>query len=106
MPAQRGIGWNWQVKGVPANPNGKMLRWQYVSWQMCWVLFYYAQSMAALTTLSLVYALRTQTGPDEYAKKAVADALMGWSGAVWVWDRLNCAFRLVAALGVARWEMH
>ncbi|KAF2814356.1 uncharacterized protein BDZ99DRAFT_380904 [Mytilinidion resinicola] len=101
LPAQRGIGWNWQVKGVPADSNAKLPRWQYVGWQIRWTVFYYAQSVGALTALGLGCALRAQVGPDEHVKRAVANAIVGWSGATWVWDRLNCAYRLAAALGVA-----
>lgn len=101
LPAQRGIGWNWQVKGVPADTNAQLPRWQYVGWQIWWVVFYYAQSVGALTALGLGCALRAQVGPDEQVKRVAANAIVGWSGAVWVWDRLNCAYGLAASLGVA-----
>jgi hypothetical protein len=101
FPVHRGIGWNWQVKGVPADTYSKLPRWQYVGWQIWWVVFYYAQSVGTLTMLGLGCALRAQVRSDEYVKIAITNAIVGWSGAVWVWDRLNCAYRLAAALGVA-----
>ncbi|GAA90453.1 hypothetical protein AKAW_08567 [Aspergillus luchuensis IFO 4308] len=101
LPVHRGIGWNWQVKGVPADPHAKLPRWQYVGWQMWWVVFYYVQSMGTLAGLGLGCALRAQIRSDELLKTVVFNAIVGWSGAVWIWDRLNCAYRLAAALGVA-----
>jgi hypothetical protein len=99
LPAQR--GWNWQVKGVPIDPYAKLPRWQYIGLQLWWVVFYYVQSMGMLTGLGLGCALKAQVRPDELLKTIVVNAIVGWSGAVWVWDRLNCAYRLAAALGVA-----
>ena len=32
LPVHRGIGWNWQVKGIPADPDAKLPRWRYVGW--------------------------------------------------------------------------
>ncbi|GFN12541.1 hypothetical protein AtubIFM55763_003202 [Aspergillus tubingensis] len=101
LPVHRGIGWNWQVKGVPADPHAKLPRWQYVGWQMWWVVFYYVQSMGTLAGLGLGCALRAQIRSDELLKTVVVNAIVGWLGAVWIWDRLNCAYRLAAALGVA-----
>lgn len=101
LPAQRGIGWNWQVKSVPADPQAKLSRWRYVGLQIWWVVFYYAQSVGALSALGLGCALRAKVGRDEHVTIAIANAVVGWSGAVWVWDRLNCAYSLAAALGVA-----
>lgn len=100
LPAQRGIGWTWQVKGVPVDSNAKLPRWQYVRWQLWWTVFYYVQSVGALTMLGLGCALRAQAGPDEHVKRFIVNAIVGWSGAIWVWDRLNCAYRLAATLGV------
>ena len=89
------------MKGVPANPDAKLPKWQYVARQLWWVMFYYAQSVGALTVLGFGYALREQAGLNERAKSIFANAVVSWSGAVWVWDRLNCAYSFAAALGVA-----
>jgi hypothetical protein len=100
LPAQRGVGWSWQVKGIPVDPDAKLPRWRYVSVQLWWTVFYYLQSVGALAALGLGCAWRAQSGPDDHVKRAAANAVVGWSGAVWVWDRLNCAYKLAAVLGV------
>lgn len=28
------------------------------------------------------------------------DAVIGWSGAIWVWDRLNCFYSLAAVVSI------
>ena len=101
LPAQRGIGWNWQVKGVPSDPLAKIPRWHFVRRQIWLALFFYAQSIGALAAVGFGYALRAQLEPDRRVGRAIAGVVMGWSGAVWVWDRLSCAYSLAAALGVA-----
>jgi hypothetical protein len=101
LPAQRGIGWNWQVKNVPEDPYARLPRWQYVWCQLRWAVLYYVQSVAVLTILGMGCVLKAEPVSDELFMAVVADAVVGWSGAVWVWDRLNCAYLLAAALGVA-----
>lgn len=101
LPAQRGIGWNWQVKGIPADSEAALPKWQYVRRKAAWAIFYYLQSVVALTALGFGVALREQSDPDQKARTAVAGAIIGWTGAIWVWDRLNCAYSLAAAFAVA-----
>ncbi|QIW96627.1 hypothetical protein AMS68_002145 [Peltaster fructicola] len=84
LPTQRGIGWNWQIKDVPP---GHSNAWQHAQW----AIFYYAQSVVMLIIL----------GASLEGQGLLANAIVGWSGAIWVWDRLNCAYSVVAALTIA-----
>lgn len=100
LPAHRGIGWNWQVKGVPSDPYVHMSKWKYVRKHLGWSIFYYLQSVAALFILGFSYSMK-QSLTHGLFTKALVDVLVGWSGAMWVWDRLNCAYSLAAAVSVA-----
>lgn len=101
LPAQRGIGWNWQVKGIPTDSEAALPKWHYVRSKAIWVIFYYLQSTVALTALGFGIGLRERCTPDQKIESLVAGATVGWVGAIWVWDRLNCAYSLAAAFSVA-----
>lgn len=101
LPAQRGIGWNWQVKGVPADVDAKLPKWNYVGKQAVWSVIYYAQSVVTMTMLGFGMFLREHARPEKTFERTAANTVVGWAGAIWVWDRLCCAYCLAAALGVA-----
>lgn len=101
LPAHRGIGWNWQVKGVPTDPYTSLSKWQFIFKQACWSLLFYAESVIAMAVLGLAYDLDNLGEDNPTVKRTVATAVLGWSGAVWVWTRLNCAYCLAAAVTVA-----
>ena len=108
MAPHRGIGWNWQVKGVPKNPYADYARWKFVTSQVGWAIFYYLQSVVALVVLGWSGAMREEMSDGVRSKNGglnyevfTFNAVTGWAGAVWVWDRLCCAYSIVAALTVA-----
>ncbi|KAF2165963.1 hypothetical protein M409DRAFT_23691 [Zasmidium cellare ATCC 36951] len=101
LPAQRGIGWNWQVKGIPHDSEGRLSRWEFVGRKTFWAVFFYLQSVVPLTVLGFGVAFREHFRPEQRVDSAVAGAIVGWAGAIWVWDRLNCAYSLAAAFSVA-----
>lgn len=100
IPAQRGIGWNWQVKGVHSDTTDELPKWRYVRHKLQRGLFFYLQSVVALFTVGLGCALKEKVEPSQYVKSALVDGLVGLSGATWVWDRLECSYSLAAALAV------
>ncbi|KAK4494433.1 hypothetical protein PRZ48_014731 [Zasmidium cellare] len=101
LPAQRGIGWNWQVKGIPRDEEARLGKWEFVGRKVFWMVFFYLQSVVALTALGFGVALREHFEPEERVESFIAGAIVGWAGAIWVWDRLNCAYSVAAALSVA-----
>jgi hypothetical protein len=38
---------------------------------------------------------------SEHWQSVVLDSVVGWSGAIWIWDRLTCFYSLAAAFSVA-----
>ncbi|KAF2489059.1 hypothetical protein BU16DRAFT_544479 [Lophium mytilinum] len=109
IPAHRGIGWNWQVKGVPSDPNAKLSKMMYVRAHLQHVIFTYLRSVAMLVIMGFCSAVQKEYRPGQDWVSSALDAMIGWSGAIWVWDRLNCFYSAAAALSVAigvceRWE--
>lgn len=105
IPAHRGIGWNWQVKGVPDDPyvKLKLSKWEFVARHLSWAVFYYLQSVAMLFILGWSSALRLRYShvSSNAMSHTLLSTIVGWSGAIWVWDRLNCAYSAAAALSVS-----
>ncbi|KAM3076295.1 hypothetical protein ACMFMG_006202 [Clarireedia jacksonii] len=100
LPAHRGIGWNWQVKNVPPGPWSGLPKWRFVSRHARKAVFWYLQSVLMLGSMGFLSSVFGLSGIGRKGK-FVRDALMGWCGAVWVWDRLSCAYSLAAGVSVA-----
>lgn len=88
------------MKGVPTDPDSKLPWEKCVLKQIWWTGFYYAQSVVALMMLGFGYAFKEQVEPEEQMTRCLANAIVGWSGAVWVWARLCCAYCLASALSI------
>lgn len=101
LPSHRGIGWNWKVKGVPPDPYANLPRWRYVRVQLYWTLFAYVRSSVMLVIMGMGTYAQENWSPQSLRVYYGTNAVIGWSGATWVWDRLNCFYSLVAALSVA-----
>ena len=101
-PAQRGIGWNWQVKGVADHSDASMSKWAFVRDQFLSAVWYYALCVVSLTAFGFGDALsKAALTRNEPVLQVMSTGLLGWMGAVWVWSRLCCAYSLGAMLGVA-----
>ncbi|KAF1848728.1 uncharacterized protein K460DRAFT_364714 [Cucurbitaria berberidis CBS 394.84] len=102
IPSHRGIGWNWQVKNVPADANQHLPKWAYVRKHVGKMLLAYIRSAAMLVILGYSSSMEQRlASSNSRAKLVFVNALIGWSGAIWVWDRLNCFYSLLAAVSVA-----
>jgi len=101
IPSHRGIGWNWQVKGVPSDPNAKLSKWKYVRKHTQRIALTYFRSVAMLVIMGLSSTMQNKLGNEKSWESIFLDVIIGWSGAIWVWDRLNCFYSLLAALSVA-----
>ncbi|CAI6333749.1 unnamed protein product [Periconia digitata] len=100
IPAQRGIGWNWQVKGDSVGPESELSHWQYIQNCLKKALVCYLNSVGALVMVGFGYTFRIAFNSDHYVQSALANGLVGISGAIWVWNRLECSYSLAAAIGV------
>jgi hypothetical protein len=105
----RGIGWNWQAKGVPANPHARLPKWKFVGIHTGWTIFYYVQSVVVLVmlgwsseVLQIIEEERSLEPVDGLDWEIIIfNAMVGWFGAIWVWDRLCCVYSAAAALSVS-----
>ncbi|KAF2772447.1 hypothetical protein EJ03DRAFT_204302 [Teratosphaeria nubilosa] len=53
----RGIGWDWQVKGVPSNPDASLPRWKYVIKKLLQVVYHQLMNAAAEVALGFSWYL-------------------------------------------------
>ncbi|KAF2010652.1 hypothetical protein BU24DRAFT_427763 [Aaosphaeria arxii CBS 175.79] len=102
IPSHRGIGWNWQIKNIPSDPYRHLAKWTYVRKHLTWVLISYARSVLWLVLLGFSSNLQGRQGRSIVSVETAAlNALIGWSGGFWVWDRLSAFYSLLAAISVA-----
>lgn len=100
IPSHRGIGWNWQVKNVPQNPDKELPKWTYVERNLKRSLLAYLQSTVMLLVLGCGSKANDIISMDHTLTRVIMDAIIGWSGAIWVWSRLCCFYSFLAAVSV------
>ena len=101
LPSHRGIGWNWQVKSVPDDPYQGLSKRVFVRRHVHKMMITYLRSMAMLVLLGWGSAAEVWLPSEARPYHVMVDALIGWSGAIWVWERLNFAYSFMAAGSVA-----
>ena len=105
--SMRGIGWSWQVKGVPDHPKSNLSRGAFVFRYLALSALSWVYKMACLYLIGVATGakLRTNTPMSDRA----FDVVVGWCGASWAYNGLNRGYRLGAATSVAlglcdQWE--
>jgi hypothetical protein len=103
----RGIGWNWQVKGVPSDPDIDVSKWEYVRRRLVRGLITYIRSLTALYVLGIATTLQERS--ERSWAWTLCNAIIGWSGAVWAWNGINFVYSFAAAITVStgicgQWE--
>jgi hypothetical protein len=101
VPSHRGIGWNWQVKGVPDDPYKHLSKREFVGRHVRKLIIAYLRSVGMLVLLGWGSAAEARLSSEAHLHSFAVNALIGWSGAIWVWDRLNCFYSFMAAVSVA-----
>lgn len=99
LPAQRGIGWNWQVKGVPKDPWSSFSKTKCIAMHIAWAVCHYGQSTLMLVMLGWSVSYADQT--NNPIIRSIAQGATGWAGAIWTWNRLCCAYNVAAAVCIA-----
>jgi hypothetical protein len=95
----RGVGWNWEVKGIPPHPDGHMKRFDFAIKQFVWSLFSFACKLPCLYLIGAGIAIKAKY--DSTIVRQLADVVIGWSAASWAFHGLNNAYRGGAAVSVA-----
>ena len=103
----RGIGWNWQVKGVPqpADPNPSRSNFVLKQLMLATLSWNYKMLCRYFTGAATAVKLYTDSTIAHY----ICDVVIGWCGASWAYNGLNCYYRLCTAVSVAvglceQWE--
>ncbi|KXT05027.1 hypothetical protein AC578_10289 [Pseudocercospora eumusae] len=104
----RGIGWNWQVKNVPAITDAKKPKWVYVRGRLGSAIPSFIKKTVAVYLLGATIAVQnhSDSGTPSYYLLNIA---IGWLVAAWAWHSMNFIHDLAAAASVAlgicdRWE--
>ncbi|KAI1779261.1 membrane bound O-acyl transferase family-domain-containing protein [Hypoxylon cercidicola] len=95
----RGIGWNWQVKGVPAHPGARQSRSRFVFERVVEVARRSALKALAVYGIGFCTTVRSSvsTSPvDEF----LLDAFVSWCGAVWSFNTIGVAHAAGGAVTV------
>ncbi|KAI1337101.1 membrane bound O-acyl transferase family-domain-containing protein [Xylariaceae sp. FL0016] len=83
----RGIGWDWQVKGVPAHPEATSLpRWKWLEMQALRVVRHLILRAIALYTLGFCRVLQASSTSAQVIK--LYDVAIAWSGAMWLYQSI------------------
>ncbi|KAJ8110786.1 hypothetical protein OPT61_g6458 [Boeremia exigua] len=98
VPSHRGIGWNWQIKNIPLDPNLDLSKRDWIIRQAKSAVLAYLQSIAMLVMLGFTSSLQQTT---RTLAMPFLNALIGWSGAIWIYSRLTCFYSTSSALTVA-----
>lgn len=106
MP-NRGIGWNWRVKGVPEDPDVGLPKWSYVRRRVFGGLVTYLRSLTALYVLGMATTLQAEV--KDIWMWTILNAVIGWCGAIWAWNGINFVNNFAAAITVSiglcgQWE--
>lgn len=97
----RGIGWDWQVKNVPANPDAGRSRWAFVGLSL--LDFARRSALRALAVYGIGFCQTVQ--PSVAATSPVLsralDVVINWCGGVWGWQTIGLSQAGGSAVAVA-----
>ncbi|KAK7745743.1 hypothetical protein SLS62_009624 [Diatrype stigma] len=106
----RGIGWDWQVKGVPAHPAMDQARWAFVGTSLVDLAWHSVLKALAVYGIGFCRTLQQQQQQQQQPSIAVAsplgsralllDAVIAWCGAAWGWHTVGLANALGAVVAV------
>lgn len=96
--SMRGIGWDWQVKGVPQHPDGSSGRTSFVIKYLVLAAISWVCKTACLYVIGAATAAKFHT--DSPVARGLLDVVVGWCGVSWAYQGLNANYRLGAALSV------
>lgn len=103
----RGIGWTWQVKGVPPDPDNSLPKWNYVRRRLLRGVITCIRSLSALYVLGIATTLQSET--TDFWIWTASNITIGWAGAIWAWNGINYIYSFAAAITVTigmceQWE--
>lgn len=94
----RGVGWNFQVKGVPRHPDKHLPRGSFVLRYI--ILSGRSWMYKSLFQYLIRFAVAGRECTSSWTAHMMFDILEGWSGACWAAVGLNQLYRLAAAISV------
>ncbi|KAH9889203.1 membrane bound O-acyl transferase family-domain-containing protein [Xylariomycetidae sp. FL2044] len=95
----RGVGWNWQVKGVPKHPAPNQSRLGFVATSAGAALKYRLLFVAAVYGLGFCRAMKAEAATS--AQRHVLDVIIAWCGGCWAWNGIAWVHAVIAGITVA-----
>src|SRR5690242_7961527 len=88
VPSHRGIGWNWQIRNVPKDPDAALPRRNWIFNQVRRGVVWYLGSLGMLVLLGFATALEENVGASAVETYCINSAI-GWFTAIWIYCRLS-----------------
>lgn len=103
----RGIGWNWQVKGVPEHPGANHSQFRFVGERIIEVVW--RSVLKALAVYCIGFCKTIQPSATSPQVNFLLDAAVSWCGAVWSFNTIGVAHAaggvITVLLGICEpWE--
>lgn len=95
----RGIGWNWQVKGVPAHPGASQPRSRFVFERAVEVARRSALKALAVYGIGFCAAVRPSAATSPLSD-FLLDAAVSWCGAIWSFNTIGVSHAAAGAVTV------
>ncbi|KAL7621153.1 hypothetical protein AAE478_008470 [Parahypoxylon ruwenzoriense] len=94
----RGIGWNWQVKGVPEHPNADQACFRFAGERVMELVW--RSALKALAIYCIDFCKTIQASVANILVKHILDAVVSWCGVVWSFNTIGIAHAAGAAITV------
>ena len=95
----RGIGWDWQVKGISEHPDADRSRWTFVGIHL--VDMIWRSALKAFAVYGIAFCQRVQPSVESPVASRALDVVMNWCGATWGWNTIGLGHAAGAAVTVA-----
>ncbi|KAF3004406.1 hypothetical protein E8E13_010230 [Curvularia kusanoi] len=108
VPSHRGVGWNWQIKNIPEDSKRHLTRRRWIIYHLCKGILSYLGSLLLLVAMGFASSLEQDS--QGLLQKRLVDAMIGWTGAIWIYCRLCTFYSTASAATVAlglyeRWQL-
>ncbi|OTA99124.1 hypothetical protein M426DRAFT_325421 [Hypoxylon sp. CI-4A] len=96
--SMRGVGWDWQVKNVPAHSDADIPRFRFVRDRVLEVLRRSVVKVLAVYTIG--FCKTVQLSASSTLTILLLDAIVSWCGVLWSWHTIGVSYAAGAAMTV------
>ncbi|KAI8957042.1 hypothetical protein F5Y11DRAFT_113937 [Daldinia sp. FL1419] len=96
----RGIGWDWQVKGVPAHLDPDASRLQFVRRRILDLVGHFTVKSIALYVIGLCETVQQAMPSSSLWSGWLAEVIENSAAAIWAWNTVGFAYAIISATAV------